>query len=337
MKRLSSLLLPCLSTLAIAQCPFTPTITPDGIILCPGETVQLSTEAYDSYQWYVDGTEVEEATAQNFIAQSYAEVTVEATLDGCTEMSAPVIVDGWVFLLPFVAHAGAEPLFVDGNGVPHHCSGDTVLLIFSYSENVQWTDGGVDIPNATNDTLMVMTSGAYSATGAPQTCPNYIQPLGLDVNLVFEQTVQPEIIVDGDELCASPQGDSYQWYLNGSPLAGGTACITAASEGSYTVDVSYEGTCSMTSLPYVATSVTENGAAGTVRLFPVPARDAVNIQWPAQATSTSWELVDGLGRVVLRGSKGSGTFQRVDISSLEQGRYWLRTDGRVPQVLQVVR
>lgn len=337
MKQLSALLLASLPIALSAQCPFTPTIAPATVILCPGESVELSTQEYDSYQWYADGQPIDGATAQTLTMQPYAEVTVEATLDGCTEESAPVIVDGWVFLLPFVMHAGAEPLFTDGNGVPHHCTGDTVLLIMSYSENVQWTRNGVEVPGGTDDTLMVMTEGVYTASGAPSTCPNYIQPLGVDIGIAFENTTQPVIAVDQEQLCATPLGDSYQWYLNGAPFAGNTACISATTPGSYTVDVSYDGMCSIPSMPFVTTSVAENAGADGILLFPVPARDAVNIQWPANATNTTWELMDALGRVVLQGSKGNGPVQLVDLSGVTQGRYWLRTNGHVPQVLQVVK
>lgn len=338
MKQLSSLLLVACVPLGLrAQCPFTPTVNPLNPILCPGESVELSTQVYDSYQWYVDGELVEGATGPTFNAQPYAEVSVEATLAGCTEMSSAAIVDGWVFLLPFVMHAGSEPLFIDGNGVSHHCMGDTVLLIMSYSENVQWTNGGVNVPGGTDDTLMVIQDGIYTASGAPGTCPNYIQQLGVDIEIAFENAIQPEILVDGEELCASPEGDAYQWYLNGAPLAGNTACITAAAEGSYTVDVTYDGQCSTPSLPYLSTNVGENTEADELRLFPIPAKDAVTIQWPANATNTTWDVMDALGRTVLKGNKGNGPVQRIDLSGVPQGRYWLRTNGRVPQVLQVVK
>lgn len=337
MNHLSSLFIVMLPVALSAQCPFTATIVPVNPILCPGESVELSTEVYDSYQWYVDGQMVDGATGPTFTAQPYAEVTVEVTLDGCTEMSMGAIVDGWVFVLPFVETTGAPPLFTDGNGVQHFCEGDTVLLIMSYSENVQWTNNGVNVPGGTDDTLVVMTDGLYNASGAPSTCPNFIQFLGVDVPIVFENTIQPEILLTEDQLCASPQGDAYQWFLNGAPLAGTTACISATAEGSYTVDVTYDGQCSVPSTPYLTTSVHESGDAGHVLIFPVPARDAVNIKWPANAANTTWELMDAVGRVVLHGAKGNGPFQRVDLGSIQQGRYWLRTNGHVPQVVQVVK
>lgn len=45
-----------LSSTAWTRCTFTLTITPDDLILCPNENATLSTQAYDAYPWYRDGT-----------------------------------------------------------------------------------------------------------------------------------------------------------------------------------------------------------------------------------------------------------------------------------------
>lgn len=322
---------------AQAQCPFTPTIEPAEVVLCPGESVELSTQAYDSYQWYADGQPIDGATDQTITMQPYAEVTVEATLDGCTEMSAPVIVDGWVFLLPFVAHAGDEPLFIDFEGTNQHCDGDTVLLIFSYPENIEWFRNGQLIPGATDDTLIVTSSGNYTASGAPEICPNFNQPLGLEIPFEFNPVIQPEVIMIDGQLCASPQGEAYQWFLNGAPFAGNTACVDLGSPGSYTVDVEYELDCSVVSAPYVSTGLAEPTGTTSPRLFPVPARDVVSVRWPATRAGDRWELVDAVGRRVLAGSQSGSPVDVIDLSTIQQGRYWLRTPGQVPMVMQVVK
>ena len=105
MKHLSTALALVVTGTAYAQCTFTPTITPDPAITCPVGFLLLETQAYDSYQWFENGQPI---TGQTFqvIQVDNASVgnsfTVQCTLNGCTEMSAPVVLDGWVFLLPFV-------------------------------------------------------------------------------------------------------------------------------------------------------------------------------------------------------------------------------------------
>jgi hypothetical protein len=337
MKALSSFSAILIATSTWAQCPFTPTIEPGEVVLCPGENVELNTQEYDSYQWYADGVAIDGATTQTLTMEPYAEVTVEATLDGCTEMSAPVIVDGWVFLLPFVAHAGDEPLFIDFEGTSNQCDGDTVLLIFSYDENIEWFQNGQIIPGANDDTLIVTTTGNYTASGAPGLCPNFIQPLGLEIPFVFNPVIQPEVVLVDGQLCASPEGEAYQWYRNGEPFGSNTACIEATTAGSYTVDVTYEVDCSVTSAPYVSTGLDEAARLGVPQLYPVPAKDAVTVRWPAPRAGEPWELVDAVGRRVREGSQSGSAVEVIDLSGVQQGRYWLRAQGQLPLLMHVVK
>ena len=318
-----------------AQCPFTPTIEPNAPILCPGEVALLSTQEYDAYQWFVDGAPVNGATTQTFSILPLAEVTVAATLDGCTELSAPVIVDGWVFLLPFVVHAGDEPLFIDGNGIAHHCEGDTALFIFSYPNNIQWFNDGTPIPGATDDTLKVTATGNYTAVGAPDVCPDFIQPLGLEIPVTFAPTVQPTILLLDGQLCASPFGDDHQWFLNGAPLPGNTSCIADQGPGAYTVEVTYQTGCSRPSEPFLVTGV-DDAAALRPTLFPVPANEVLTVQWQTTDEAIDWQLVDGLGRAVRTGRSGQAAFT-IDVAQLTPGTYWLRGTGHVPTPVQVLR
>jgi len=228
---------------AAAQCPFDPTITPPAPILCPNDVVMLTTQVYESYQWYKEGIAVPGAVFQNlgvgYVDAGYT-FTVLATLDSCSEMSPPVLVDGWAFLPPYVIHQGDQAV-IDSMGNAHHCEGDTVLLIFGtpYAVNIQWTNNGIAIPGATDDTLMVTTTGNYHVSGAPDICPNYIAQLGVVISLTFDPATQATIVPNGAQLCASPAGSAYQWYLDGAPIPGSnTPCVQASSVGVSTVEVS---------------------------------------------------------------------------------------------------
>lgn len=301
----------------------------------------MSTQVYDTYQWYRDGVAIDGATDPTLTVEAFADggysFTVEATLDGCTEMSPSVLVDGWVFIPPFVIHGGAEALYTDGNGVPHHCAGDSVWLVFSFETNVQWTDQGTDISGATNDSLLVLTSGLYSASGAPSVCPNYIMPLGLDVELVFDAPIVPVISVVGDQLCATPTGEAYQWYLNGAPVAGDAACIDATVEGNYVVLVTYDPDCSAPSEPLLVTGIEDPTAENGPTVFPVPSKDRVTIQWPATTPVGAWRMIDVTGRTVKEGDQRAGNFVVIDVSSIGNGRYWLRAAGLRPVPIVVAR
>jgi len=169
---------------ANAQCAFNPTISGD-TLLCPNATGQLTTQVYDSYQWYKrplfggPAVPVPGATSQLLMVDYSNDAgfyfSVEATDSGCTEMSPEVLVDGWVFLLPFTIIEGEYT--IGGSGELVLCLGDTIFLIagMPYDTNLQWYDNGNPIAGANDDTLIVTTVGSYTFSGAPSLCPNFIQ------------------------------------------------------------------------------------------------------------------------------------------------------------------
>jgi hypothetical protein len=167
-----------------SQCTFDPTVTGD-TLLCPNATGMLTTQVYDSYQWYKRS--LSGGTAQPIAGATSQTLTidygndagfyfsVEATLAGCAEFSPEVLVDGWAFLPPFTIIEGDYQ--IGGSGELILCIGDTIYLIVGgpYDTSIQWFDNGNPIAGANNDTLIVTTAGSYTFQGAPQICPNYIQ------------------------------------------------------------------------------------------------------------------------------------------------------------------
>src|SRR5688500_19857611 len=85
-------LLLCLSVGTLkAQCSFTPTVTPNNLILCPNATDTLWTQPYDSYQWFKGGVPIPGATQQYYVVNYFADAgdyfKVSATVGTCTELA----------------------------------------------------------------------------------------------------------------------------------------------------------------------------------------------------------------------------------------------------------
>lgn len=319
------------ATSSRAQCPFTPTITPDDLILCPNTGDVLTTQVYDSYQWYKGGAPLVGQIGQTLPVNAFNDggytFSVEATLDGCTEMSPEVLVDAWAFLGATIMTTGAEPLYFSQNG-PVYCGLDTVLLVMMppYVVNVQWTNNGQPIPGATDDTLIVTTAGNYSASGAPAICPNFFQNPGVEVGILFVEPTQPQIALSGDQLCATPAGVAYQWYLNGQPLAGtDSPCIDAAQAGVYTVNVVYEVDCSIPSDGFLVTGISDAPQTTALRVSPVPANEQLTISSGDGAPIGPWRLLDATGRAVLQGDGAKSRVITVDVSTLHTGAYWIQS------------
>lgn len=224
------MLLCLLGTKTFAQCSFTPTITPNGLIMCPNETDTLWTQAYDSYQWYKDGVLIPGATLQYLVvnqataAGSYFKVN--ATLSACTEMSDSVLIDGWAYLPPFVIHGGTYTINPN-DGSSLLCPGvDTMVLTFSYPNNIQWFKNGVAIPGATTNELKITEPGSYIVEGAPAVCPNDISTLGVSIDVAY---ITAHISPDDLILCPSAvdtlmvdSGSNFQWYKDGVLIPGAT-------------------------------------------------------------------------------------------------------------------
>lgn len=341
MKVLSSLLFAGLAASAAAQCSFDPTVAPNNLIMCPDDVGILMTQVYDSYQWYKDGNPIAGATSQvlnvSYSQDAGASFSVEATDDGCTEMSPSVLVDGWAFIPPIVMTTG-DPMHVDSMANFYYCDGDTAILIFMppYDTNIQWYDNNQPIPGATDDTLIVTTTGNYYVSGAPSICPNFNQTLGVVLSYTFYPALPVAIVQNGGQLCVDPPTSDLQWYLNGSPIVGGS-CITATTSGTYTVTAYYGTECPNYSAPFdFVTSVREDPAAAGLVAWPVPARDELTISSGKPMTG-AWQLVDITGRTVRSGQASNLVRLRIDLGAASTGRYWFALEGERPVSVTVVR
>lgn len=312
---------------ALAQCPFDPTVTPNDLILCPNASSELSTQVYDSYQWYKDGNLIPGATSQTLPVQQYNDAgsmfSVSATLDGCTEMSPGVLVDSWVFLLPYVINGGDEPNHLGPEGELFFCDGDTLTFELGqpYTTNITWYKNGFPLTNEHGTVLTVTSSGTYTVSGAPGTCPDFVQQLGVDLIVVFTPPTQPTIEVSGDQLCAMPAGNSYQWYASEEPIAGNTQCIPITGGGLFYVYVDYGGDCQIMSDGLIIEGVDELQRSAFT-LAPNPATAGTRISWTdGQQPKGTWALVDMSGRTVRRGAFGSIGSVWLDTRELPAGRY----------------
>ena len=206
MKRIAAFLIATIgiSPMLRAQCPHNPTVTPTNLVLCPGASDTLRTQVYDAYQWYRDGQLLAGDTLQYravSAADAGSQFTVRARLNGCDELSPPVLVDRWLFLLPVVQTVGLRDTLCLGR--------DTLILILMqpYTTSIQWTRNGQPIPGANDDTLLVTSSGDYCVSGAPEICPNFLQTLGVIMSYTFIQCGQGtnvDPVMDADKLLVFP-------------------------------------------------------------------------------------------------------------------------------------
>ena len=303
------------------QCPFNPTVTPNNLILCPNETDTLWTQVYDSYQWFKDNNPIPGATNQYFVVNQFADAgsyfSVDATDSNCTEMSPQVLVDGWTFLLPYVIQEGDQGWF-DGQYL-NLCDGDTLILILGlpYDVNIQWYDGLTPINGATDDTLIVTTSGSYTVEGAPSICPNFISQLGLYINVIFHQPIVPVITYVNDTLFANPAANSYQWYLNAIAILSATnQWYYPTIPGTYTVSVVDSNQCPALSAPFIITGVSEQTFSNETNIIYDGSFVYVNA---GSCANSELAIYDATGR--LKQKLSGEAFYKINTSSYNESIY----------------
>lgn len=297
-----------LSCTLAAQCTFTPTVGPTGIILCPFATDTLTTQVYDSYQWYRNGQPIPGAT-QRALPVAYQtdagyRFSVAATQNGCTALSDTVLVDGWAFPTMLVTSAGDPPRAVDNGGILRFCVGDTAKLALNhpYTASITWFRDGVPLPGELAPTLVVTTDGSYTAHAAPGLCPAVVFALGLSVPVTFEAPQAPTIIHVGGTLCAQPFANDHTWYLDGVPVDVGT-CHEPQQYGTYTVEATGTYGCTALSTPYLhlATGLPSGDATAPYAVQVLPS-DLLRVQPPAHsAPATHWRITDVQGRTLRNG------------------------------------
>lgn len=226
------------------DCNFTPTIT-GNLMLCPNQTDTLYTQQYDSYQWYKkpiggSASPIPGATSQTLAIDAFNDAgyyfSVEATDDSCTEMSAEVLVDGWVFLLPTVMSTGD---FTTGpNGEAIVCAGDTMYLelMQPYTTNITWYNNGTPIPGATSQILTVYTTGNYTCQGAPQICPNFIQQLGVTIEVQVIVCTDIDEIENDVNIYPNP-ADQYLYINTGDQSSGISSIVVSDLAGKTMLEV----------------------------------------------------------------------------------------------------
>ena len=136
------------------------------------------------------------------------------------------------------------------------CAGDSVRLTVPRmpGHTYSWKLNGTNITSATDTVLWAKTAGNFSCAATSFCSTNTSSNIAVTI---LSAPATPLVQQIGVSLYTDPVvGHSYQWYLNGSALAGqsGGALVTTA-DGPYHVRITAPGGCSSTSLVYPLTTV----------------------------------------------------------------------------------
>lgn len=133
----------------------------------------------------------------------------------------------------------------------------------------------------------------------------------------------------GNILIVNPAAATYQWSLNGTPIAGATSqTYVATQSGVYTVSTTSSTLCPATSAGFTVTGVGINEVATSdiFRLYPNPSNGKFTIE-SSDFAGAEITIYDVLGRAVYQKQLLSST-ESVDMSSAVNGTYYLVMKGQ---------
>lgn len=269
---------------------------------CTGNSVDLqvtTTGAGFSYQWYIDGYDLNAETNVVYEAAESGLFSAEVTDDhGCTSLSNEIEV--------VVSEVPDVTLSITGE--QEFCEGDSALLSTPDDPNYSfvWLVDGNTIPGATSNSIYVSETGDYSVTVTENTnlCYANSNSIGVTVN---PNPATPTITWNGTVLISSGLSGN-QWYLNGSVIPGATTKNWAPQvNGTYSVMVTNTTTgcvSGMSDTIHINTGIADIAPSEKISVFPNPTKGKVTFMIPAEGAQIT--IFDMLGNVVATKTATSG-------------------------------
>lgn len=214
---------------------------------CQGNSVTLSTPSgigY-SYQWKLNGTIINNATSNNYVASAAGTYQVTVTnANNCSSSNTTTISN---YTNPT---ANIVP-----NGSTSICQGNTLQLTApvapGYTYSFNWKLNGTTITGATTNTYIANQFGNYTVTITDINNCSTTSPV-----LTVIQLPQPTAIISSNNITSACQGDSillsantnpsytYLWKYNGNSILNATnSTYKAFQTGNYSVEITNTNNC----------------------------------------------------------------------------------------------
>ena len=286
-------------------------IVTGSLIICPGETILLQSEAIaESYQWILDGDAVV-ATNSELLTGIPGNYTLMTTIGNCSAVSESITIEAKPF--PDTSVDIVEELsFCPGASVQLTATGEAL----TYS----WYKDGELFSNAAS--ITATEAGMYELLVNDEFCEHSSEPFEV---IVFPETV-PEFIFDWTYLGVSP-GLHYQWYYEGEPIPGGTEQIFIPElDGSYSVELVDYNSCVVFSeeIMITVTNVNSLDKNKGIKLFPNPVDHILYIESLSNVPISNFVVSNISGKLMGASYNTQNKIIEIETGNWPQGVYLLK-------------
>jgi len=288
--------------------------------LCGSEdTLVLSLEEGNSYEWYADGVLIENENGEMLNVYQPGEYSVVVSNPfGCSAISQPLMVE----------EVPLPELTLEPSGSINLCDGQT-LYFEAFSPNAiqyAWFLNGVLINDASSGYFEANEPGEYVVSIADNNgCEIVSEPSALQILSVQTPVITNGGITTEGQLLLTDDASGHQWYFNGESINGATeASYLATEDGVYSVIVIEDICESPISDGFSVVLGVVGDTASSLVLYPNPCSDFLileNTELPGALVS----IYDLSGKLIWSEAVVQAR-HRMDISKLSTGMYRMITD-----------
>lgn len=293
----------------------------DSVGLCPGDTFTFDAGAgYTQYLW--NGAIIGSSTFEASLPGQYNVRVLDA--NGCIGESDNVTL---------FTHPAASVPTISASPSDTVCQGDTITLTSDLSGTLVWSDPAM----STSQSIEVTSFGIYRVTYTDaNNCSAESAPVWIGFNplpVVSISALFPTEFCVGDTIDLTTLGTPAGGMWSGTDVVGDSILPTSAGTATLSYTYTDGNGCSASedrSVPVIdcISSVAELPAGMEIRVWPIPARDALHITFDLQQETGSYVVYDLRGQEVARGEGLQGAGQRtLSVGSLRSGVYLIRFQG----------
>lgn len=295
------------------------TISESGsVLICSSSNLNLEATINSnySYQWYLNDSEITNATNSTYLPTALGSYTVEITdsTTGCSKISEPTVL--------------TSAFSIDPSGNNDFCQEQILTVPLGSSNTYQWQKDGNAISGANSNTFTATESGIYTCVITNGTCNYTTSATNLNLTSPIPTGDSNQVFINGDTLDdLIVTGTNLQWYANSSdtsPIPSSTALVNGTT---YYVSQTVNG-CESKKL---AITVTETMDVDDVDLkdfilYPNPTKDKLYFNSSQIINRIRIYNVVGqlLGDYLLNDTDGE-----IDLGKIENGIYFIKINDQL--------